>query len=120
MGYSVKGDKITLTRGDTMRLDVGITKDEEVYVPDAGDAIRFALKHAETQKDRNGYYEFVDTEPLLVKTIPNDTMVLELVPEDTKELKFGKYKYDCEITFADGTVDTFIENADFVLSPEVH
>jgi hypothetical protein len=47
-------------------------------------------------------------------------MILELDPEDTKPLPFGSYTYDIEITFANGIVDTFICEARFILTPEVH
>jgi uncharacterized membrane protein YkoI len=47
-------------------------------------------------------------------------MILELEPSDTKILDFGSYVYDIEITFKDGTVDTFITEANFKITPEVH
>ena len=112
---------ISLTRGDTLRVQVEIYKDGEVYTPVLGDSVRFALKHNKfTNKDRFGTNEFFDEETLVVKPIPIDTLVLQLDPADTKDLGFGSYKYDIEITFADGTVDTFIANAGFKLMPEVH
>lgn len=51
--------------------------------------------------------------------IPTSTMILHLDPEDTKDLGFGEYVYDVELTFANGDVDTFINNAKFILAPEV-
>ena len=59
-------------------------------------------------------------DPVIVKTIPNDTQVLSLAPADTKDLGFGLYDYDVEITLADGTVDTFISAAPFKLTKEVY
>lgn len=113
-------NEITLTRGDTLRLQVEILKDDEVYTPKDGDSVRFALKHNKfTSKDKWGTNEFVEDEALIVKPIPNETLVLKLDPEDTKGLGFGSYRYDIEITFEDGTVDTFIANAPFKLTPEV-
>lgn len=117
MSSSVKKNKITLTRGDTLRVKVEIIKNEEPYIPEAGDKVRFALKHPDMLPDKSDYS---DVEPLIIKDIPIDTMVLELQPADTKTFAFGKYVYDIEITFADGTVDTFITAAPFVLSEEVH
>jgi hypothetical protein len=46
-------------------------------------------------------------------------MILHLEPDDTKGLGFGEYVYDVELTFANGDVDTFINNARFSLVPEV-
>lgn len=52
--------------------------------------------------------------------IPIDTMKLAIKPEDTKNLAFGKYVYDIELTKANGEVDTFITKAVFKITEEVH
>lgn len=106
----INGTTIELTRADTLQVQVHILdKDGEEYTPKDGDVVRFALK--------KNYY---DGAPLVLKTIPNDTLVLVLDPQDTAPLKFGNYVYDIEITMADGTVDTFINKGKFVVSEEVH
>lgn len=102
---TVTGNSITMTRGDTLRLQVGINIDGEAYTPEANDTVRFAVKHQTMNAAKT---EYTDNEPLISKVIPNDTLVLELEPSDTKSLGFGKYDYDVQITFADGVVDTFI------------
>lgn len=109
MSASVKGSTISLTRGDSLRVNLRLMKDGEEYIPVTGDVIRFALKKKVT-----------DAEPLIVKEIPIDTMVLAIEPEDTKPLAFGIYRYDMEITTANGYVDTFIGPADFNVKEEVH
>ena len=116
MSFNIEDNSITLTRGDTMRVQVDITIDGQEYTPVEGDTVRFALKHDKLKADKTDY---IDTEPLILKTIPIDTMVLEIEPEDTKSLGFGKYVYDVQITFADGTVQTFITKAPFKLTEEV-
>ena len=105
----ITGTKIELTRGDTLNVYVKMCRKGEEYTPKAGDVMRFAMKK-----------HYQDAEPVIEKIIPNDTQVLTLEPEDTKALKFGEYVYDIELTFADGTVDTFIAKATFVVSEEVH
>lgn len=107
--YSVDGTTIHLIRGDTMRLEVSLTKDGEIYTPMSGDVIRFAMKKT-----------IGDTEPLILKTVPHDTMMLVINPQDTKNLSFGKYIYDMEITLEDGTVDTFIPFSEFYIDKEVY
>ena len=117
MSYSISGNNITLTRGDTLRVQVDITLDGEPYTPTSEDVIRFALKHTEMNADKS---EYIDTQPLILKEIPIETMILEILPEDTKELGFGTYVYDVQITFGeDGTVNTFITKAKFKLTEEV-
>ena len=109
---------IEMTRGDTLAVTVSIVDDTgQAYTPDENDVIRFALKHADMTLGRKG---FKDVNPLINKTIPNDTLVLQLNPADTKTLDFGEYRYDIELTHAGGVVDTFIADERFILTPEVH
>ena len=106
----IEGTTITLTRGDTMRVICQpVNTDGTNYVAQNGDAIRFAMKK-----------RYSDNAPLLEKSIPTDTFLLELDPADTKTLAFGTYVYDVELTHADGDVDTYIAEASFVLAKEVH
>ena len=109
MSYSVTNTSIRLTRGDTLKLKLNIfSSDGEPYKPVEGDVIRFAMKKS--------YY---DTEPLISRVIPNDTLILQLNPNDTKPLDFGKYVYDIELTNEYGEVDTFITKASIRLTEEV-
>lgn len=101
-------NNIELTRGDTLKVKVNIFINSELYTPQEGDEIRFAMK-------RN----YTDKNPLILKAIPFDTMMLHLKPEDTKHLIFGReYVYDVQITFANGDVRTFIKGK-IKLTPEV-
>lgn len=117
MSSSIKKNTITLTRGDTLRVKIDLSNDDGPYIPVEGDSIRFALKNKTKTADGT---EYVDKEPLILKTIPIDTMILEIEPSDTKSLGFKEYVYDMEITFADGTVDTFITEASFTITGEIH
>ena len=107
MSYSVDGTKITMTRGDTVRIQVAIDIDGEEYTPAEGDAVRFAAKKAWT-----------DEEPCILIDIPTDTLVLTINPEHTKQLEFGAYNYDLQITFANGDVATFVTKAKLKLEEE--
>lgn len=107
--HKINGNNITLTRGDTLEVKVALYRNGAEYTPDAGDVIRFAMKE-----------NYEQAQPLLNITIPNDTLILHIRPQDTKNLAFGAYVYDVEITMTDGTVDTFIAEASFIISPEVH
>lgn len=111
MSVVIRGSTINMTRGDTLKVIVTIKNpDGTVYTPIEGDSIRFALKE---------YYS--QNAPLITKTIPTDTMMLWLEPEDTKKLRMPKrYVYDIELTHANGDVDTFIANAELNITEEVH
>lgn len=109
MSYSVKKTSIYLTRGDTFRATIAITDEHgEPYFPVEGEAVRFAMKK-----------DYSDAECLIEKSIPIDTMEFILNPEDTKELDFGSYVYDIQITRLNGDVDTFITKASLTLTEEV-
>lgn len=108
---TINGTTITLTRGDSASIKLSLTNkdDGSPYDPIEGDSIRFAVSK-----------QFGTESPLILLAIPTDTLTLEISPEDTKSLPFGSYKYDIEITYADGRVETFIAKADFVVDKEVY
>lgn len=111
--FDIDGTAITMTRGDTVRIKITIlNSDGTEYIPDSTDKIRFAMKK-----------NYTDSECVIKKEIPINTLELVIEPEDTKGLDYGvnkgKYKYDIELTKADGTIDTFIPRADFIILEEV-
>lgn len=109
MSYSLKGTTITLTRGDTFVAEIRISQaNGSQYFPSEGDTVRFALKKS-----------YTDADILISKDIPIDTMQLILQPEDTKNLDFGKYVYDVQLTKSTGEVDTFITKSIFIIDEEV-
>ena len=108
--HQIDGNNITLTRGDSLTIQLSLTKDGETYTPSEGSSIRFAMKRKYTDPDEN---------VLLVKDIPIDTLVLEIEPEDTKPLTMkSKYVYDIQLTDETGRVDTFIKGI-FTIGEEV-
>lgn len=88
-------------------MQIEILVNHEVYTPVEGDSIRFAMKQS-----------YSSSTVLVRKNIPTDTLTLHLEPNDTKELAFGDYVYDIQITFANGDVDTFIKG-EFKLESEI-
>ena len=111
MSVEISGSTIKMTRGDTLRVVLTL-KDKEgnVYTPLENDVIRFAMKK-----------NYDDPEPLLLKIIPHDTMELVLDPIDTKNLpQPSSWVYDMEITYANGDVETFIQEATLKITKEVH
>lgn len=111
MSFKVKGNNmIYLTKGDTFRAVVSITNpDGSVYTPIEGDSVRFALKKSIDDS----------VQPIITRNIPIDTMELVLNPEDTKNLDYGSYVYDIQLTKANGDVDTFITASKLKLTYEV-
>jgi hypothetical protein len=108
MLYIDEDQNITLTRGDTGIFTVSLkNKNGKAYTPQEGDSLRFAL----------GKSWGKDT--ILIKQIPLDTCILELEPQDTKNLEFKKYKYDIEFTDSYGHVSTILLG-EFIVDKEVY
>ena len=106
----IRNNKISITRGDTLETKVSIKMDNgEDYIPSEEDQIRFALKQ-----------DYDDEQPLIVKVIPYDTLILRLEAAETKELEVGSYVYDIELTTPDGFVDTFIDKQTLTVTEEVY
>lgn len=100
---------ISLTRGDTGVFTIELVDDEGApYTPKGGDTIRFALDK-----------KYGVADPLIRKDIPPETLILQIDPEDTKELDFGTYYYDLELTDAFGHVSTILI-AKFNVTKEVY
>lgn len=105
--YKVCGTRIEMVRGDTFVAVVSLCRDHEPYIPSEHDVIKFAAKRACEVKTR------------LVKIVPNDTMELCLLPEDTKDLPIGLYKYDMQIELENGDIDTFISSGELILRTDI-
>lgn len=105
---------ITIIRGDSGFVTVSLVEvvdgEEVPYVPRTGETLRFAAAKKWGAKE---------DECFIIRDIPLTTNKLYFYPEDTKDQKFGSYKYDLEFTDIDGFVDT-IMRGDFVISEEVY
>lgn len=103
--FSIEGNTISITRGDTGLFDIELyDMDGNKYEMQDGDSIIFTVK-----KGTEG------EEILIQKT----GLFIEIDPTDTKNLKYGTYKYDIQLTFADGRVCTVVTPSDFKIRDEV-
>ena len=84
--------------------------DGSPYEAQEDDRIRFALKR-----------RYSDREPVIVKEIPADTLLLRLEPCETGKLRaaWAPYVYDIQLTAGDGSVDTCIDRGKFIVTEEV-
>lgn len=101
---------IHLTRGDTARFSIGRivnTVTNTNYTPTAEDTVTMTIKKTVLQAD-----------PFVQIIVPGGE-VFHIKPEDTKEMAFGKYVYDIQLTTADGDVYTIIPPTTFDLLKEV-
>ena len=106
-----KNYNIELTRGDTGLFTVYLVdENRDPYTPSQGSSMRFAMSKK---------YGSSRSECIIVKDIPIDTMTLEIEPDDTKDVPFGDYLYDIELTDASGRVSTVVM-AKFKVTKEVY
>lgn len=97
---TINGNAITLTCGDSCTLEVQPVKDKEPFTPGENDVIRFALSNV--WKGEPGYVR------IITKTVDPETMCFTLTAQETAALAIRAYRYDVELQYSDGNVDTFI------------
>lgn len=109
MLYIDQNDNIKLTRGDTAIIDIDITDaDGEPYIMRNFDRLIFTVKRM-----------YNDSAEVIRKEL--QTPVLTLVSNDTKNLSFGKYRFDIYIYNSEThNLDTFIYEKIFEVAEEVH
>ncbi len=96
---------ITLTRGDSARISLGITRDGSDY-DYSTDAVVFSVKRSTD-----------DAEYVFQKEVTDGEIVIG--PSDTEGLPYGSYVYDVQLTTAGGDVCTVIPPNTFQVAPEV-
>lgn len=104
----VENNIISLTRGDSAFLNVEITNDEgETYELEHGDVCEFTVK------------KYTSSENVLIqKEVLNGE--IRISPDDTKNLEYGQYVYDVQVTMANGDVATVIPPTPINICEEVN
>lgn len=108
----VNGTDLAMIRGDSESITLSLKDGEAVtsFVP--GDTVYFTVKRSST----------VD-EKALQKTITefneDGNCIIEIAPNDTKDLEFRSYVYDIQLNRFDGTVTTIVPCSKFAVLREV-
>lgn len=108
-----RNKKIYMVRGDsesfTVRLRDKKTKEYKDFV--TGDTVYFTVKKTINDTDK---------ELQKIATIFDEgKAVFEILPEDTKEMAYGDYVYDVQLTDTDGRIRTILKYNTFTLEGEV-
>lgn len=116
MGFSIFGNRIILTRGDSAEIVLTITNPQtgEPFVPGDEDQVYFTVKKA-----------IHDRDSVIQKTLGHgivrheDSISILLDPADTADLSYGIYKYDVEVVTVTGYTDTVVPPGLFIVTEEV-
>lgn len=99
----VDNDRITLTRGDTLPIDLTLCyRDGSEYVYESGDTIRFAISE--------GYESELNYHLIYEQEFSAETLSFVMPAEETKKLRYKTYNYDIQLTLANGYVDTVVSS----------
>lgn len=105
--FSIVGNTIKITRGDTGIFTLDINGGEYDY---SNDSVLFTVKQNTLTADI-----------IFQKTVTYGNAVI-ILPEDTRGLSYGEYVYDVQVTTSaesGSVVDTVITPSKFVVMPEV-
>ena len=103
--FSINGNKITITRGDTGVFTLTVKNGDTEY-DYSNDEVLFTVK----QNTRANEY-------VIQKTVRYGENIT-IAPADTQRLGYGTYVYDVQLT-SGGIVDTIIPPSPFVIAEEV-
>lgn len=90
---------LEMVRGDTFIKTLTLKKNGQTYTPHENDVIKFTV--CKGFKDERGYKVFIQ------KTIDHQLMQIKIESSETESMLYGNYNFDMEITYNDGTVETF-------------
>ncbi len=104
-GIEVMGNNIFHRRGDTAKLKVNLSMGDAPYAFKDGDSGLFTVKKRVT-----------DDDIVLQKEMADGAFLL--LPDDTKDLTPGSYRYDMQVTLSSGEVYT-VAMGKYKLLPDI-
>lgn len=107
----ITGTNINMVRGDSESITVSLQKDNGVVPFNQGDTVYFTVKQSSSTEEK-----------ILQKVITEfdeGNCIIEIAPNDTKDLEFISYVYDIQLTDYNGKVTTIIPCSKFAISEEV-
>lgn len=111
--YGSDNKNIEMIRGDNESIKVTFRNNDGVIIPlSIGDTIYFSVK--ENVYDSQYAFQIKCTE-----FEEDGSAIIKIRPTDTKNCKFKTYKYDIQLTRADGSVTTIISPHEFKVGEEI-
>lgn len=108
----VNGNILSMVRGDSESIILSLKKDGNMIPFNQGDTVYFTVKQSYTTED-------IALQKIITEFNEDGNCIIEIEPEDTKELSFRSYVYDIQLTDSNGRVTTIIPCSNFVIAQEV-
>ena len=108
----VNGTDLSMIRGDSESITLSL-KDGEAAIPFVtGDTVYFTVKVSATVDE-------IALQKIVTEFNEDGNCIIEIAPNDTKDLRFRSYVYDIQLNRLDGAVTTIIPCSEFVVLGEV-
>lgn len=108
----VNGTDLTMIRGDSESIVLSLKKDNVMVPFNQGDTVYFTVKQSYIEED-------ITLQKIITEFNEDGNCIIEIKPEDTKELSFRSYVYDIQLTDSNGRVTTIVPCSKFVITEEV-
>ena len=109
----IEGNTISMIRGDSESLTIRCQEpDGDAHPFQEGDKVYFTIKKSE-------YTQVKLFQKVVTAFGEEGEAQVEISPEDTREMDFGVYRYDVQLTDREGRVTTILPPGDFILCGEV-
>ena len=108
----VDGNNLSMIRGDSESITITFTNENDEQIPlVSGDKIYFTVKTSTTVKEK--------LIQKLITAFQDGDAIIEIDPDDTKDLAYRAYVYDVQWVDRNDKKTTVIEPAVFKIDPEV-
>lgn len=108
----LNGTEIKMTRGDSESLFVScVDAENNAFDFEAGDTVYLTVK-------KNINTDVIELQKVITE-FDDGGATFTFAPNDTKDMDFGSYVYDIQLTQQDGTITTIVKPSRFILCGEV-
>lgn len=108
----VNGTDLSMIRGDSESITVSCRDSQGAVSFNTGDKLYFTIKKNINTKETL-------MQKIITEFTEDGNAVVEIEHEDTKDMAYGGYMYDMQLTRLNGKVTTIIPPSQFVISGEV-
>ena len=108
----VNGTDLSMIRGDSESITLSL-KDGDAAIPFVtGDTVYFTVKG-------RAILDEIALQKIVTEFNEEGNCIIEIAPNDTKDLRFRSYVYDIQLNRVDGTVTTIVPCSKFAVLQEV-